>query len=485
MKTVVIGCGRVGLPTGLALALTGHSVTFVDVDRVRLAVLASGKTPFIESGQGQALLAVRKRARFTTDLRQALSGGEVAFVTVDTPGGPEERGETGASPFDQAIEALAGAYPTRPSAAEPFAALVVVKSTVSPGTTRAAGDRLRRLRPEIDWHMAANPEFLRQGTALSDALRPARIVIGTESGLARSRLTELYRGIAERKFTWPPFLANPGSAAPAPIMWTSPESAEMAKLAANAFLAARISLINEVANICELVGADVADVVRVVGSDPRLGPHYLQAGLGFGGSCLPKDLDLLVRVAGDAGYDPILAQAVAVVNEGQGKQLLGGLERLLGEEGFRGSKVAVLGLTFKPGTDDVRGSLSLALIRELTSRGAVVRAHDPVVDASVATQLLAPGGPSSSVASAAAAVADADAVFLSTPWPDYIALDWADLARLMRRRIVVDARNALDPEAMRRHGFIYLGVGRGRMPTWPRARPADSLAPPSLSKDAE
>ncbi len=476
----MIGCGRVGLATGVALALAGHPVAFTDTDQARLAALAGGRLPFQEPGLGEALLAARDKVRFTADLGQALAGCEVALIAIGTPATTGRPDPARVAHLDDVVQALARSWPAR-SGSE-VSPVVVVKSTVRPGTTRAAGAALRSIRPDIDWHVAANPEFLRQGTALSDALRPWRVVIGADSELARARLAHLYREVIEDREGGEGAEGGEGGGG-RPVVWTSPESAEMAKLAANAFLAARVALINEVAGVCEEVGADIADVARIVGLDPRLGPNYLEAGPGFGGSCLPKDLGLLIRAAETSGCIPVLPRAILTANERQRQRLLGRIGRLLGPDGLRGKKVAVLGLSFKPGTDDLRGSPSLALAWDLAARGAAVAVYDPVAGPADLAQALEAAGPEDAggqggfrargepvdprrepprpCSSVQEAAEGADAAILATPWSGSAALDWADLAHRMRRLILVDPRNALDPELVRGHGFIYLGVGRG------------------------
>ena len=457
VRVVVIGCGHVGLPTGLAFALTGHSVAFVDSSRATLDRAAAGQSPSREPGVVEALRATGSRVSFEADLERALPGAEVALVAVGTPLAAGSPGGVSVADIERVVRDLARA--TRVPAP-----VVALKSTVPPGTSRSVSDRLQALRPDLAWAVAANPEFLRMGQALPDALRPSRIVIGTESGEAWSRLRGLYRDIARGDFVWPAFLSAPRPAGPVPVVWTDPESAEVSKLAANTFLAARVSLVNEVANVCDLVGADVADVARIVGLDSRVGPDFLEAGLGYGGSCLPKDVALFAHFAKKAGHHLAVAQAIAVVNDAQRSVVLEKLERLLGGGGVGGVRVALLGLAFKPGTDDDRGSLGWALVADLVARGASVSAHDPVVRPQDGEPAEGLRPTVKTCATPEEALTGADGAILATAWAEYVDLDWGHVARLMRRPVLVDGRNALDPGRMAALGFTYAGVGRGRAP---------------------
>lgn len=456
MKVAVIGCGYVGLGTGLALALTGHEVAFVDLDEAKVSRLARGRAPFYEPGLEEALHAVTDRARFTTDYRRALDGAEVGLIAVGTP--PRPDGTADFSFVRKAAEGLAGN-------AAGGELLVAVKSTVPPGTTRAVAGWLERRRPDVTWRVAANPEFLRQGHVLEDSLYPLRLVFGADQAETAERLERLYGELISGDFPAPPFVARPdrseaprGPALPeaVPVFRTSPETAELAKYATNAFLAARVSLINEIANLCDRVGADVVAVAGVVGSDPRIGPRFLEAGLGYGGSCLPKDVLTLCRLAERAGYAPRLLPAVHRVNAAQPGRIIARLERLLG--GLGDTRIAVLGLSFKPGTADLRGAPSLALVSGLVAKGAEVRVHDPV--ALAGARGILPAGVVRCRLPGQAFTA-ADAVILATEWPEYQNLDWPGLRRRMRRPVLIDCRNALDPVRMTGAGFVYAGVGRG------------------------
>lgn len=456
MKVTVVGCGYVGLGVGLALAITGHEVLFLDVDEAKVARLEEGSTPFHEPGLEAALRATRGRTGYTTDSRRALDGSEVVLITAGTP--PRADGSVDLTYLHQAVESLAQGV----SSGGP---LVALKSTVPVGTTRKIARLLGELRPAVAWRVAANPEFLRQGHILHDALYPDRIVLGADEPGTADDLERLYRKLIDRDFPRPPFLPGPERPERTVVIRTSPENAELAKYAANAFLAARVSLINEVANICDLLGADVAEVARVVGSDHRLGPHFLEAGVGYGGSCLPKDLAALCHMARQAGYIPHLLEAVAEVNEAQKRFVVRRLEESLG--GLAGARVAVLGLAFKPGTADLRGAPSLDLIPLLLAEGAEVRAHDPVAAENARNVL--PRGKVELCPTPQDALEGADAAVIVTDWPEYKTLDWRAARGRMRRPVVLDGRNALDPARMAEAGFLYRGVGRatGEMRAYP------------------
>ena len=442
----VIGCGYVGLSEGLAFALLGHQVRFVDTDRAKVDLLRQGACPFHEPGLQEALGQTRDRTVYTTNYREALTGAEVALIAVGTPPGPD--GSADLAQVDQAVRSLAEDV----SSPE---LLVAVKSTVPPWSTRRVARTLGQLRPAVVWRVAANPEFLRQGWALFDALYPSRIVIGATDPATADRLENFHRELIDRRFPRPAFLPEPVRPEPVPVVKTSPENAELGKYAANAFLAARVSLINEIANICDLTGADVTEVARTVGLDPRIGPDFLEAGLGYGGSCLPKDTLALCRAAEKAGYVPNLLRAVMEVNERQRETAIRRLGQILG--GLAEARVAVLGLAFKPGTADLRGAPSLDLIARLLKEGAQVRAHDPeAVEA--AREHLPPEV--RLYPSVAQALEGADAALLVTAWPEYRALDWVRLRERMRRPVVFDGRNALDPGHLTAAALAYYGVGR-------------------------
>jgi len=427
MRIGVVGTGYVGLVTGSCFADLGHTVTCVDVVPEKVEKLRGGQIPIHEPGLEEV---VRRgldagRLQFTTDLGEGVRPAQFVFICVPTP--PAEDGSADLSHVEQAaidIAAHIGDYK-----------VLVNKSTVPIGSSRIVERIVReRLPAQIDFDVASNPEFLREGSAVFDFMHPDRIVIGTGSERAAGLLTELYRPLG------------------APLIVTDPATAEMIKYAANAFLATKISYINAIANICDAVGADVKDVALGMGYDARIGFEFLRPGPGFGGSCLPKDSRALISVAEKNGYDFGLLRGVLEVNDAQHRTISSKVDRLVG--GLEGRLVGVWGLAFKPNTDDVRYSPSLAVIDDLIARGARIRAYDPAVDARVG------GGGVERATGPIEAVEGADALLLLTEWNEFRWLDFARVLEAMARPIVVDARNFLDPHLLRQLGFTYEGVGR-------------------------
>jgi UDPglucose 6-dehydrogenase len=420
-RVAVFGAGYVGLVTGACFADLGHEVVVRDILADRIEALRHGEVPIYEPGLDELLQRNAERLRFTTDVTEAVDGAEFVYVAVGTP--PTYSGDADLSAVWTVIDEL-------PEVDRRV--IVAMKSTVPVGT----GEKIRhRLDERGLRHVGyvSNPEFTAEGTALRDFMHPDRTVIGAFDRADGDAVAELHRGID------------------APIVRCDVASAEMIKLAANAFLTTRISFINEIANVCELVGADVNEVAHGVGLDHRLGPHFLRAGVGFGGSCFPKDITALKQLAGNSGYHFQLLSAVIEVNELQKRRVIGKLQQHLGR--LRGKRIALLGLAFKPHTDDTREAPSLVLAGRLLAEGAEVRAWDPV-----ATPDGLPGV--TQVATIEAALSDADAAVLVTEWPQLADVDWAEMSRAMRTTVFVDGRNMLDPEAMRAAGFAYEGIGR-------------------------
>jgi UDPglucose 6-dehydrogenase len=418
---VVFGAGYVGLVTGACLADLGHQVVVRDILSDRVDALRRGEVPIYEPGLDELLVRNRDRLRFTTDVAEAVDGAEFIYVAVGTP--PTYSGDADLSAVWTVIDEL-------PEVDRRV--IVAMKSTVPVGT----GEKIRHRLDERGLGQVgyvSNPEFTAEGTAVHDFMHPDRTIIGALDTADADAVAALHRGID------------------APIVRCDVASAEMIKLAANAFLTTRISFINEIANVCELVGADVNEVAHGVGLDHRLGPHFLRAGVGFGGSCFPKDITALKQLAGNSGYHFQLLSAVIEVNELQKRRVIGKLQQHLGR--LRGRRIALLGLAFKPHTDDTREAPSLVLAGRLLAEGAEVRAWDPV-----ATPDGLPGV--TQVATVEAALADADAAVLVTEWPQLADVDWAEVARTMRTPVFVDGRNMLDPETMRAAGFAYEGIGR-------------------------
>jgi len=426
MRICLVGTGYVGLVTGACFADLGHDVICVDVVAEKVEKLRGGQIPIHEPGLEEVVQRGLDagRLRFTTDLGEGVRPSQFVFVCVPTP--PAEDGSADLTHVEQAARDIAshiGGYK-----------VIVNKSTMPIGSADLVTDIIRRAT-SVPFAVVSNPEFLREGSAVFDFMHPDRVVIGTTSERAAGMLTELYRPLG------------------APLIVTDSATAELIKYAANAFLATKISFINAIANICDSVSADVKDVALGIGYDARIGFEFLRPGPGFGGSCLPKDCRALISVADENGYDFGLLRGVLAVNDAQVRVITSKIERKLG--GLEGKLVAAWGLAFKPNTDDIRYSPSLAVIADLIERGARVRAYDPVVDpASLGVDGIERAtGP-------AEAVEGADALVLLTEWNEFRWLDFARIRDSMARPIVVDARNYLDPHLLRQLGFTYEGVGR-------------------------
>jgi UDPglucose 6-dehydrogenase len=423
-KIGMFGAGYVGLVTGACFADLGHEVVIRDVLPDRIERLQAGEIPIYEPGLDQVLERNADRIQFTLDIHEAVAGAEFLYVAVGTP--PTESGDADLRAVWSVVDELPLDLPGRP--------IVVMKSTVPVGTGVHVRERLDS-RGLTDVGYVSNPEFLAEGSALADFMSPDRIVVGAFADADADRVVELHRGIETE------------------VVRTDVPSAELVKLAANAFLSTRISFINEIANVCELVGADVVDVGRGVGLDHRLGPHFLRAGIGFGGSCFPKDVTSLKQLAGNSGYQFMLLHAVWEVNELQKRRVVQKLQKHLGP--LRGKTIALLGLAFKPNTDDMREAPSRVIAYRLLSEGAEVRAWDPVAhpDDLPGIEL------SDSVLDA---VRNADAAVIVTEWPELAQLATAEVRDAMARPLIVDGRNLLDPVATQAAGFAYEGIGRPR-----------------------
>ena len=420
-KIAVFGAGYVGLVTGACFAELGHEVAVRDVLPEKIDALRRGEVPIHEKGLDELLERNRGRLRFEHDVRAAVAGAEFLYVAVGTP--PTYSGDADLSAVWTVIDELP----------PDTTATIVMKSTVPVGTgekVRAALDA----RGLVFAGYVSNPEFTAEGTAVRDFMHPDRIVVGAFDAADADAVEALHVGID------------------APVVRCDVNSAEMIKLAANAFLMTRISFINEIANVCEATGADVVKVADGIGLDRRLGPHFLRAGIGYGGSCFPKDSLALKQLASNSGYHFQLLAAVIEVNELQKRRVIQKLQKHLGR--LRGKRVALLGLTFKPNTDDMREAPSLVLTSRLLAEGAEVRAWDPIADAS---ELLKGAQICNSVAEA---VRDADAAVIVTEWPELKQLASAETRAAMARPLIVDGRNMLDPEQVRAAGFAYEGVGR-------------------------
>jgi len=436
MRIAMIGTGYVGLVSGACFADFGHHVACVDKDGGKIDGLNAGLMPIWEPGL-EALVkanATRGRLTFTTDLAAGVEGAEAIFIAVGTPA---RRGD-GHADLTYVFEAIRElARMIKPGT------VVVTKSTVPVGT----GDRISEILAEEGAQgisVASNPEFLREGAAIRDFKIPDRIVVGAEDEKAREVLREIYR---------PLFLNQ------APILFTGRRTAELTKYAANAFLATKISFINEIADLCEAVDADVQDVARGIGLDNRIGAKFLHAGPGYGGSCFPKDTVALLQTASEVGVEQQIVSTVVKVNDERKEAMAERVVAALGGS-VKGKRVGVLGLAFKPNTDDMREAPSIPLVRRLVESGADVIAFDPVAQEQ-AEKLL----PKIEYAPSAEQVADAaDALVIVTEWDEFRALDLDDLANRMRGNILVDLRNVWDPKEAERAGFVYVGIGRGKLP---------------------
>jgi UDPglucose 6-dehydrogenase len=432
LKIAVIGTGYVGLVTGTCFAESGHTVTCVDVDEKKVALLQAGGIPIYEPGLEELVRRNVKegRLRFTTAYPEAIPGAEVAFIAVGTP--PGETGEADLSYVLQAAGSIGAALTNY--------CVVVNKSTVPVGSA----DKVREVlaaTAQAPFDVVSNPEFLKEGAAIDDFMRPDRVVVGVESDRAKAVMADLYA---------------PFTRAEQPVLFMDLRSAELTKYAANAMLATRISFMNEIASLCDRLGADVDAVRRGMGSDKRIGHPFLHAGVGFGGSCFPKDVKALMTTARFVGLDFDLLRSVERVNERQ-KRLL--LEKALKHFGgsLAGKQVGVWGLAFKPKTDDMREAPALTVISGLVGAGARVKAHDPVAR-EVAARML--HGTVELVDEPYAAAEGADALLLVTEWNEFRQPDWARLKGLMRTPVLFDGRNVWDGAKARAAGFTYYGIGR-------------------------
>ena len=442
---VIGGVGYVGLVTGLGLADIGHSVVNVDSDRSRVVRVSGGDSPIYEEGIGPMLRRNLDagRIRFTTELDEAVPESEVVFIAVGTPSLHD--GQADLTAVIKVTEALVRHLSTY--------RVVVIKSTVPVGTVELVQSILRRERREgEDFDIVCNPEFLREGYGLHDFLHPDRIVVGSCSERAMDIMRALYEPIVQRRVV---FGNPPPATGPVPMVETTIASAQMIKYASNAFLATRVSFINEIAGLCDRVGADVKEVARGMGHDLRIGRSYLEAGLGFGGPCLEKDLRALIKIAEANSYEPQLLRAVLDRNDRQVQEIINRLKGMTGYLLYQ-RIITVFGLAFKANTNDVRDSVSLKVIDQLEKEGATVRCHDPL--AVPEARELAPQR--TYFEDPYEAVKSADALLILTDWPEYVQLDYGRIRNLMASPFLVDARNILEPAVVKGLGFAYSGVGR-------------------------
>jgi len=434
MNVVMIGSGYVGLVSGACFAEFGANVTCIDVDQDKIDALNAGEIPIYEPGLDDLVArnVAAGRLSFTTVYDPAVSEADLVFIAVGTP---TRRGDGHAD--------LVFVYEAARQIAKHLSGYTVIvdKSTVPVGTARQVDRIVREENPQADFDVASNPEFLREGAAISDFMRPDRVVLGVESERAEKLLRELYRPI---------------NLIEAPIHVTNLESAELVKYASNAFLATKISFINEIANLCEQVGADVHAVAKGMGLDGRIGRKFLHAGPGYGGSCFPKDTTALIRIAQEHGASCRIVEATVEVNAAQKARMIKKIREALGGS-ESGKTIAVLGLTFKPETDDMRDSPSLAILPNLVDKGAVINAHDPQGVAEA--KKLLPGNVNY-FEDVYKTVEEADALVLMTEWNEYRGLDFDKVKQLMKGNVVVDLRNVYEPEQMNGYGFEYSCIGR-------------------------
>lgn len=458
MRVCVIGTGYVGLVTGVCLAHIGHHVVCVDNNEAKVKLMQSGQSPIYEPGLSELMHQAIQTGNieFTTSIQAGVQHGDILFIAVGTPALPNGESDT------RYVEAVARSIGEH---LEPSDYKVIVnKSTVPIGS----GDWVRMIvldgiahrqpvavggsgaeSPRIDFDVVSNPEFLREGSAIHDTFNPDRIVLGSNNSRAIALMTELYAPIVSRQFGSDPALP------PVPVVVTDINSAEMVKYASNAFLATKISFINEVANICDRVGADVTQVAKGIGLDSRIGSKFLQAGIGWGGSCFPKDVSALIHTAADYGYDARLLKAAVSVNQDQRVLVIEKLQQVL--KILKGKTVGLLGLTFKPDTDDMRDAPSLILVEELNRLGAKVKAYDPILQT-----LEAPPSLSGVILESDAEhlARGCDALVLVTDWKEFKTLNYTKMAAGMQSAIMIDGRNFLDRAALEASGYRYIGIGR-------------------------
>jgi UDPglucose 6-dehydrogenase len=431
MRIAMIGTGYVGLVSGACLSEFGHNVVCVDKESEKVAALRAGTIPIYEPRLDEVVATNVKAGRLTfeMDIAKAVGGADAVFIAVGTP---SRRGDGHAD--------LSYVYAAAEEIAQALSGytVVVTKSTVPVGTSREVEKIIRRVRPEAAFDMASNPEFLREGSAIDDFRRPDRVVVGCDTDRARDVMREVYR---------PLYLHE------TPILFTSRESSELIKYAANAFLATKITFINEMADLCERAGADVQDVARGIGLDGRIGAKFLHAGPGFGGSCFPKDTLALRKTAQDLGAPAKIVEAVVAVNEARKTAMAEKIEKAFGD--VKGKTIAVLGLTFKPNTDDMRDAPSLVIVPYLQQKGATIRAFDPE-GAKEARKLLN----IELCRDAFDALNGADGVVILTEWNEFRALDIGRMKALLKHPLMVDLRNIYRPAQMSAAGFTYVSVGR-------------------------
>ncbi len=453
MHVTVIGTGYVGTVTGVCLGYLGHSVTCVDTDAGKIERLRAGDIPIYEPHLDELLLLAKQRGgvEFSTELEPAVRASDVIFIAVGTP--PQPSGEANLTYLDAAARAIGAAMDSSRFR------VVVNKSTVPVGCGNLVEALIREGIDDemnIRFGVASNPEFLREGSAIGDSLYPDRVVLGAEDQKTIGVLKDLYNVLLEQAFDKPHFFEKPLRTGRVPLVTTTLTSAEMIKYASNAFLAMKIGFANEMANICEKVGADVPEVMAGIGYDQRIGLSFLNAGIGWGGSCFGKDIQSLQHIAGEYGAHTRLLEATMAINKQQRMLVIQKLQERLFI--LKGRTIAILGLAFKPNTDDLRDAPSLQIIEKLLQMGARVRAYDPI--AMDVCKELNPNLKITYCTDALNTAHRADAIVLVTEWPEFKKLNLKELAARMSHPVLIDGRNLFDPETARNAGFDYSGIGR-------------------------
>ena len=489
MEVCVVGTGYVGLVTGTCLAYLGHSVVCVDIDERKIETLRKGQSPIYEPGLDQLIASGTQRGHltFSTDLSKSVKESEIIFIAVGTP--PLPSGKADLSYVKAVAQSIGRALDcerrrvivnksTVPIGSGDWVEMLVKEglndnpvwrdklgatanaqasgSLATSSTISSTNRRSNGAKPEDLFLVASNPEFLREGSAITDTFYPDRIVIGAADNHAAERLRALYEPIVEQTFTPPASAPRPADVTAIPVVTTDLASAEMIKYAANAFLATKISFANEIANICERVGSDVKEVVRGFGLDSRIGPKFLNAGVGWGGSCFGKDVSALIDIAKEYGYEPALLRSIVDVNKRQRHVPVQKLQEAL--KIIKGKTIGLLGLSFKPNTDDLRDAPALEIAAQLIEMGARVKAYDPIANDACRRQY--PDLKIEYSASAMALAEDCDAVVIVTEWEEFRYLDLNQIGDVMNQKVLVDGRNVLDPEAVEMAGFKYRGIGR-------------------------
>lgn len=432
MKIAVVGTGYVGLVTGTCFAETGNVVTCVDINEKKVESLKKGEIPIYEPGLDVLFYRniVQGRLNFTTNLAEGIEGADIIFLALPTP-----PGEDGSADLKYILKVAEDLGPLLKKYA-----VIVDKSTVPVGTSEKVHERIAK-HAQVEFDVVSNPEFLREGVAVEDFMKPDRVVIGTKSDRAKKVMEKLYNPLVRQ--------GNP-------VVFMDERSAEMTKYAANAFLATKITFMNEIANLCEMVGANVDEVRKGIGTDSRIGKRFLFAGIGYGGSCFPKDVQALAKTSVDSGYDFEILESVMRVNKNQKTKLIKHLLNYYNQE-LKGKTIAVWGLAFKPYTDDIREAPALENIDELLARGAEVRAYDPEAAKNV-EQLY--GNKVYFAKDLYDTLRGADALFVMTEWPEFRTPDFDKIANLIRNKLILDGRNLFEPEQMEELGFEYYSVGR-------------------------